>query len=250
MKAQQLVTFAALAVALALAFTAATRGSSATTRIDTGTAQPPAISVNGEGKTTAAPDLAMVTLGVSTLRGSVAQARDDAATAMDAMVRSMRNNGVAEKDIQTQQLSISPEYDYSGNRQVLRGFRVSNTVAAKVRDINRTSAVVDDAVTAGGDEVQVQGISFTIDRPEELRRQAREKAVQDARARAETLASSSGVSLGAPLAISETGYTPGPVAFQAAGKTADSVAAAPATPVQTGELDVTVQVSVSWEIKS
>ena len=76
-----------------------------------------------------------------------------------------RKNGVADKDIQTQQFNIMPEYDYSGGVQRLRGFQVTNIVGTTLRDINKTSQIVDNAVTAGGDNTQVQGLAFTIDNP-------------------------------------------------------------------------------------
>ena len=102
------------------------------------------------------------------------------------------------------QSNISPEYDYSNGKQKLTGFRVTNVVSAKIRDIGKTTKVVDDAVTAGGNDVQVQNISFTIDDPEDLKKQAREAAVADAKAKAQTLASATGVAVGEPISISES----------------------------------------------
>ena len=102
-------------------------------------------------------------------------------------------------------------------------------------------------VNAGGNDVQIQGVSFTIDKPDDLQRQAREQAIADARDKADTLAKASGVSLGDAISISEGGGVqpvPATAAFdRAAG------AAAPQTPIQPGELDVTVTVNVTWAIK-
>ncbi len=206
------------------------------------------ITVTGEGKVTAAPDVALLTLGVSSLRPTVAEAREQAATALTAMIASMSANGVEEDDIQTQQLSIQPEYDYNNNETVLRGFRVSNTVTAKIRNIDDTTKVVDDAVTAGGDDTQIQSISFTIDDPKQLQEQAREQAVEDARAKAQTLAGASGVDLGEPITIVEGGGLQPPIPYQEnfARGAADSAQAE--TPIQPGELDVIINVSVTWGI--
>jgi hypothetical protein len=220
-----------------------------TTRIETAPARETrGISVSGEGKATGKPDIAQLTLGVSKLAKTVEQARNEAAASLDAMIKSMRDNGVGKDDIQTLQFNISPEYDYSNGRQLLKGFRVTNVVSAKLRDINKTSKVVDDAVTAGGDNTQVQGISFTIDKPEELQAQAREKAVADAKARAQTLAGAAGVTIGDPITISETSFQPVPLASKAFAEDRGA-GAAPATPIEPGKLDVTVTVNVTWGIR-
>ncbi len=250
MTSKRWLALIAFSAATFLSLAAATCGSTTTRVENSGSQQPTGISVNGTGHVSVAPDLAQVTLGVSTLRDTVQQARDDAATALDAMIKSLKANGVADKDIQTQQLSITPEYDYSpaSNEQRLRGFRVSNVVTAKLRDINKTSKVVDDAVAAGGNETQIQGITFTVDKPDDVKDQARSAAVADAKAKAETLANAAGVKVGAPTMISEESYTP-PVydTRAAAGVAAPDVA--PSTPVQPGELDVTVTVSVTFAIE-
>src|SRR5438067_8364447 len=242
-------TFTALAglSAFALvALVAATCGSGSTT-VQNGDNQPHGVSVAGEGKVQGKPDLALLSLGVSALADDVASARDRESNELDSMIASMKKNGVADKDIQTQQLNIAPEYDYSAGKQLLKDFRVSNSVTAKVRDINATGRVVDDAVNAGGNDVQIQAVSFTIDKPDDLQRQAREQAIADARDKADTLAKASGVSLGDAISITEGGGVqpvPATAAFdRAAG------AAAPQTPIQPGELDVTVTVNVTWAIK-
>jgi uncharacterized protein YggE len=205
------------------------------------------ITVSGEGKATGTPDIANIQLGVSTLANTVAEARSQAAASMDAMVTSMKNNGVDEKDIQTQQLSIAPEYDYTGTRQVLKGFRVTNIVSAKIRKIDDTSKIVDDAVTAGGNDAQVQGISFSIDNPDDLKTQARKDAMADARSRAETLANEAGVQLGDPITISESSVVV-PVPY-AAGAGAAKEVQTPTTPIEAGTQEVTVDISVTWSIK-
>jgi uncharacterized protein YggE len=234
-----------------LTFIAAVCGNETTRIENTGNEQMNGISVSGEGKVSAPPDLAMITLGVSTLRPTVAEARDAAATALDAMITSMKDNGIEEKDIQTTGLSIYPEYRYSNNgEQTLTGFRVSNTVIAKLREVDRTGEVVDEAVTAGGNEATIQGISFTIDDPESLREQARAAAVADAKRRAETLASASGVTIGSPISIIEGSVSSPPIPY-AADRAAASEGAqgVPETPIEPGELDVIINVTVTWSIE-
>ena len=232
-----------------LVFLAAVCGSETTRIENTPEDQVRGITVSGEGKVTGKPDLALITLGVSTLRPGVGEARDAAATALTGILDSMRANGVAEDDIQTSQLSIYPEYDYSGNTQRVVGFRVSNTVTAKIRDLDTTSDVIDDAVSAGGDETTIQSIAFTIDNPESLREDARAAAIADAKKKSETLASASGVKVGEPINISESGGYAPPIPYAADAAAAErDFQGAPSTPIEPGELDVIINVSVTWEI--
>jgi len=236
------------AAVMFLAVAATACGDTITRVDDSGGNQPSGITVSGEGKATGKPDIALITLGVSKEAVSVEAARSGAAASLDAMIKSMRDNGVAKDDIQTEQFSIQPEYDYSNNKQTLRGFRVTNVVSAKVRDIDKTSKVVDDAATAGGNDAQVQNIAFTIDKPDELKKQAREAAVADAKERAETLAATTGVSVGEPVYITESGGGV-PVPLYYGGEARDAAGAAPATPIEPGTLDVTISVTVTWSIE-
>jgi len=213
--------------------------------------QPPSqaqgISVSGTGDASGSPDLAILDLGVSAEASSVGEARSTAASAMDAVLGKLKDDGVAEKDIQTTQFRIEPQYEYPDGKQVLRGFRVTNIVEAKVRDLDRVGEVVDDAAGAGGDIVQVQSLSFTIEQPDTLRAQARQKAVADARSRAEDLAHQADVNLGKPLSITEsTAVPPTPVLMKALPSEA---AGQPATPIEPGELQVSVTVDVIFAIE-
>jgi uncharacterized protein YggE len=235
------------AAAVFVASVAATCGSTTTHVENTGSNQPTGISVTGEGKATGKPDVAIITLGVSRLADTVDAARNGAAASLDAMIKSMTDNGVSKDDIQTQQFNISPEYDYRNGKQTLKGFRVTNVVTAKLREIDKTSKVVDDAVTAGGNDTQIQSVAFTIDNPDDLKKQAREAAIADAKAKAQTLASATGVSVGDPISISETA-TNIPITYDRALSGA-APEAAPATPIEPGTQDVTINVSVTWAIK-
>jgi uncharacterized protein YggE len=212
--------------------------------------QPPSqlqgISVSGTGDASGSPDLAVLDLGVSTEEKTVKEARDTAASAMNDVLSALKDDGVAEKDVQTVQFRIEPEYEYPDGKQVLRGFRVTNIVEAKVRDLDRVGEIIDDVAQAGGDVVQVQSLRFTIEEPEDLRAEARKEAVADARARAEDLAEQAGVKLGKPISISETTAVP-PSPFLEAIPSARG--AQEATPIQTGELEVSVTVDVTFAIE-
>jgi len=211
-------------------------------------AQSLGISVSGEGKVSGAPDIAVLTLGVSALAPSVKDARDQAASAMKGVVDSIKGNGVDAKDIQSTQFSIQPEYNYRDNTQELRGYRVTNIVTAKVRNIDDTSKVIDDAVAAGGDLTEVQSLDFTIDDPSKLQDEARAEAVEDAQTKAQRLADLAGVKLGKPISISESG-APSPMPSREAllGGAASDVS--DVSPIQPGEMEVTLDVQVLYAIE-
>lgn len=203
------------------------------------------IQVSGTGSAFGVPDVALIDLGVSVERSSVTAARDEAAEAMQEVIDTLKDNGVEDRDVQTTRFSIQPVFDYPDGRQVLRGFEVTNMVTAKVRDIDSLDDVLDDAAEAAGDLVQIQGLRFDIDDPSELEAEAREAAVGEARDKGETLAELSGVSLGRPISISESAVSPPiPLAERALAGAADV-----ATPIEAGELEVTVTVNVLFAIE-
>lgn len=204
------------------------------------------ISVSGQGVAVAEPDVASLSLGVSTLADSARQARDDAAARMTDLIASLKDNGIVEDDFHTSQFSIEPEIDHRPDgEQVIRGYRVSSVLAVKVRDLDRVGEVIDDAVEAVGDAVRVQGVSFSLDEPAALESEARARAMADARAKAEQLAELAGVTLGKPTAISEsTAGGPPPIFRDFAAAEAD----VQTTPISPGQLEITVTVQVNYAI--
>jgi len=121
--------------------------------------------VAGTGKVTVVPDIAILTLGVEAQASTVTEAQGDAAAAMTEVMAVLTANGVAEKDIQTRWYSISPVTKWIDDykEQITIGYRVTNTVTVKVRDIDKTGTIIDAITAAGGDLTRVQGISFTVD---------------------------------------------------------------------------------------
>jgi uncharacterized protein len=211
------------------------------------------VTVNGTGRAIGTPDVVVLQLGVDVEQTTVEAARDAAARALEGVLQSLRSNGVADKDIQTVQFNVQPVYDFvpaspgQPQRQTIRGYRVSNTVRVEIRQVAQAGKTIDDATRAGGNQVVVRGVSFTIDDPAELQKQAREEAVKDARARAGELASHSGVDLGKLLSIVEvsggTPIIPSQVRAPATGVQDAS------TPIQAGELEVVVTVNAVWAIE-
>ena len=172
------------------------------------------VHVTGIGSVTAEPDIATIYLGVSVEKETVEEAREEAASAMTAVIDALKDNNIADRDIQTENFSIYPQYDYTEEGRVLRGYRVNNSVNVKVRELDSLSDIIDDATTAGGDIVVVNSIQFMLEDPTPLQAHARALAVKDAEAKAQTLTEAGGVTLGKPITITETSRAAGPpIAF-------------------------------------
>lgn len=201
------------------------------------------ISVTGMGEVTGTPDTVEVDLGVSVLGESVDQATATAAERAEAVIAALTSNGVAEEDITTTDYSIYPEYDYSGNQERLVGYRVTNTVRAKIRDLATTGTVLDAATAAAGDEARVSGLRFSLEDNAELVSAAREAAWADALAKATQLADLSGQALGAATSITETVSTP-PVPIPYAADTAGAERVT--TPIEPGTSAVTITLQVEF----
>lgn len=205
--------------------------------------------VNGQGKITVTPDIATLTLGVSAQAATVADAQSQAAAAMNKVMAALTGNGVAQKDIKTQYFNIQQvtRYDKDTQQEVVIGYRVSNTVTAKVRAVDKVGTVIDAVAAVGGDLTRVNGISFSVDQPEKYYAQARELAMKDAKAKAEQMATLGGVKLGKPTYVSENSYTP-PIPYPMPALRSEA-AAAPTTPISPGETDIILNVQVTYAIQ-
>jgi hypothetical protein len=206
------------------------------------------ITVSGRGEVQAPPDTGFFQVGVQVRAANVADARTAAAKAADAVTKSVKSNGVGDNDIKTTNYSINPEYDNRINPPRVTGYVIANTIEVKVRKIDSLSKVIDDATAAGGDAARVQGVRFDIEDNGKLLEQARKAAVDDARKKAEQLASQTGAKLGKPISISETqSSAPQPVALAAGRVSTDS---SPAVPISPGTGSVTVILSIVWAIEN
>jgi uncharacterized protein YggE len=206
---------------------------------------PSAISVSGEATVSAAPDLAQIDAGVANDAKSAKEASDANNAAMGKVLLALKGAGIAEKDYQTSRLSLQPQYapNRATGASPVVGFRASNRVTVKIRDVTKVAAIIDTLVSAGANDIG--NISFDVTQASKLLDDAREQAVADARRKAEIYAKATGVTLGAPLSVSE-GSAPMPL-FKA--RMAAPMAAAPAA-VAPGEETLSVTVNVSWAIKT
>lgn len=202
------------------------------------------ISVSGTGKVAGVPDTLVANLGVSVVRPTIDAATADAADLTQGLIDALTSHGVPEEDIQTDNYSISPEYDYRSNEQKLVGYRVTNTVTAKIRNLDEAGETIDAAAAAGGNDVVVQGISFDIEANDSLVVSAREAAWSDAQSKATQLAALAGVSLGKAVSIQETTTPSGPPIPYAV----EDMAGGAGTPIQPGQQQVSVVIQVEFAI--
>jgi uncharacterized protein YggE len=210
---------------------------------------PSTINVSGDGKAFAAPDIATMNFGVQVPRQvSAKQAMDKLATQMSAVLDAVKASGIDAKDIQTQQLSLNPAYDYSNGSQKLQGYEASQTLLVKVRNLDKTSDVLAAATNAGAN--QAGDVQFTMDDPSKLQAQARAEAITEAQGKARELAKQLGVELGELKGFSENGNgatPPRPYAMEAG--TAMKADAVAAPPIPQGQQEVDVTVTLTYELE-
>ena len=231
-----------LVVVVALSAVGCARGGSVTVAPQ----QQSGIWVTGQGEVMAVPDVAELRLGVEVQADTVADAQAQASDAMGKVQQALKDNGVAEKDIQTQQFSISPVTKWISDRdeQEIVGYRATNIVVAKIREIDKAGAIIDAAAEAGGDLIIIQDISFDVDDKTPYYEEARSKAVEDAGNKAKQLAELAGVGLGKATFVSEGG------GYSSMQTDYVNEFAAPkaTTPISPGELEITVYVQAIYEM--
>jgi hypothetical protein len=199
------------------------------------------VTVTGEATVAAAPDMALIRIGV-TSQGKNARAASDAnAREMTVVLAAIKEAGVADKDIQTTSLSLQPQYDPNKTGAArLIGFAANNQVTVKIRDISQLPAILDRAISAGANEMS--GIEFVVSEQSKLLDKARAEAIEDAHRKAELYANAAGMKVGRVMSISEEGAAPPPRAFQAM--------RAGAAVVAPGEQTLRAVVTVSYELTS
>ena len=213
--------------------------------------------VSGNGTISVAPDLAMLDFGVETRAPNVSEANSQASIAMDAVIEALKARGVKDEDIQTSRFSIYPRYDYieeekdgvRSSREVLVGYRVRNSGTVKLRDLDSVGEVIDEVVTAGGDNVRISDINFTLEDPKPKMAELREMAVADAQAKAEHLAELSDVSVGRLIYISEGAAAPSVRGFAESFDFAYAMPAAARAPsISGGEVTLSLSVQAGFAI--
>ena len=197
------------------------------------------VTVNGDSTVSVAPDTAIIRIGVTSQGKNARAANETNAKQMTAVLAAVKSSGIAARDIQTSRLSIQPvRASGRGMDAPITGFQTTNQVTVMLRDVDKLSGLLDKLITAGANTIN--GIDFTVTKPQEALDKLRAEAVEDARRKAEIYAKAAGGTLGKALAISEGGVaTPYP-------KTMMLRAAPAAVPVAPGEETLRVHVSVTF----
>ncbi|HEY8505894.1 MAG TPA: SIMPL domain-containing protein [Gemmataceae bacterium] len=206
------------------------------------------IEVVGEGEAAAAPDMATVTTGVTSEGPTAREALAVNNDTMEKIMGVLKEHAIAPRDIQTSHFNVSPVYEHDPKgraRPKLVGYRVTNQVRVRVRELPALGKVLDALVQAGSNEVS--GVQFEVSEPTPVLDRAREKAVADARHRAEVYAQAAGARVGPLRRISEESWSR-PVARQHFG--VELARAAAAVPIAEGEEEFRVRVHMTFELQA
>ncbi|MBD8678299.1 SIMPL domain-containing protein [Sphingomonas sp. CFBP 13720] len=204
------------------------------------------LDVTAQGKATRVPDIATIRAGVVTQSPTAAAALSDNAARMTRVVAALRRAGVAERDLQTSQIQLQPQYRYAENQPpAITGYQASNTVSVRFRDVAKSGAILDALVTQGAN--QIDGPTLSVDAADAAMDEARTDAIRRARARAELYAKAAGLRVDRILTIAEGSdqlpQPPMPMMARMMEKSADS------TPVAAGEQELGVTVSVRFLLR-
>jgi len=203
------------------------------------------ITLNGKGTVDHAPDIAMISVGVTTEAKTAAEAMQQQATQMTGVFNAVKAAGIADRDMQTGQISLNAVYEYPNNaRPRLTGYQASNQLSIKVRKLDTLGKTLDAVVKGGGNTIN--GVSFSIDEPEKYQNEARMEAIQDAAAKAELYAKAVGYKVKRIVTISENEFYPQPPMPMMQMRMQEM--AADATPIAAGEVSLTQTVSVVFEL--
>jgi len=209
--------------------------------------------VSGTGKVAVTPDVALLRLGIEAQEASVGEAQAEASEAMDKVMAALKDSGVAEEDIQTQNFRIyqRTRWDEPMQDEGSVGYRVTNDIVAKIRDLEKTGDIIDAVVAAGGDYTRISDLNFSVDDPSAYYDEAREKAMDDARGKAEKIAGLAGMKLGEPTYINESAsssnlYSSYGLGVMAA--PAPTVVIPTSAPISPGQVEITLYVQVAYKM--
>lgn len=203
------------------------------------------VTVTGSGWADAAPDVAVVSIGVECRRDSVEAAYSAAGSALAAVTAALHGQGVAPADLRTAGLNVRADLVWrEGEGQRVAGYVAASSLAVQLRDVAAASRMISDATAAGGNDVRLNGLTFSISDPSAVKERARAAAWEDARAAAAQYAALASATLGSVLSVSELPAGQGPVPVAGIQR----MAAAESVSVEPGESRVDAAVTVVWEL--
>jgi len=207
----------------------------------------PTVSVSGHGQVNVPPDTASVSIGIDVIQPTLAEAQEQATAQATTLIEALKAAGIADEDIQTAYFSVNILRDYSENADPtqITGFEIMNQLQLTVRDTDMLGDLLDEAVNAGANSIN--GVTFYVDDQTAAASEARKLAVEDARTKAEELAAAAGLTLGPVVSIAEGTVSPMPPMY--GGARGGMSKAEAATPVQPGSSTITVDVSVTFELR-
>jgi hypothetical protein len=210
------------------------------------TATEKTISLSGSGSASAQADQASVSLGVEITNESAAEAIAENAAAMDAVIEAVMAQGVSEDDIYTTSYSVYPQYDWTEEGRVFKGYTVTNMVRVTVKNLDKVGDVIDAAGEAGAN--RIDGISFELSDAmrEELKMNAYEAAIADAEAKVEVISENLGLTVTGVQSVTESSYVPVRSYVQMDYAEAAYPGAKAPTPIMEGELTVTVSIHIVY----
>ena len=202
------------------------------------------ITLMGRGSIEQPPDVAMINVGVQVEAKTAAEAMAQQATNMNGVFAAVKAAGIADRDMQTGNMSLNPVYEYPNNaRPRLTGYQASNSITIKVRKLDTLGKTLDAVVKGGGNTIN--GISFSVDQPDKFQNDARIEAIKDAAAKAELYAQAVGYKVKRIVTISEQEFYPQPP-MPVMMRMQDM--AAEATPIAAGEVSLVQTVNVVFEL--
>lgn len=205
------------------------------------------VSFSGQGKVLAKPDVAVINLSIVTQAPTSKAAQSDNSKKSNAVTDFLKKQNIDEKDIKTIGYNISPQYDWNNGINNLRGYQVSETLQVKVRDLDKTDDVLAGVVSAGAN--LVNDVQLSVDKPEQLKEQARQEAIKDAQQKAEVLQKQLGIDLGHIVNFMEDGNGIPPI-YYAKNMMAEATGMGGGGPaIAAGENEINVNVTITYQIK-
>jgi len=214
------------------------------------------ISFTEQGKVIAKPDIAKVSFSVITQGIEAAAVQTENNQKMQKVIDFVKKQGVADKDVQTTNYSLNPQYDYTWCRKSSKdyttcppkivSYTLTQAVSIKIRDFTKINTIVGGLTNAGANEIS--NITFTLDDPENYKNEARIQALNKIKERAQLLSKETSLKLGKIVSVSESGISPSPI-YRDLKATVGSAEAPSAAPIETGTQEITVTLTVSYEIK-